>query len=233
MTNHTYQQRRGELTTYFDHTAADAWAKLTSTAPVSRIRATVRAGRDAMRATFLEYLPGVLAGRRVLDAGCGTGALSRELAARTADVVAVDLSPTLVDLARERIPAAPSAGCIDFQVGDMCSAEFGRFDHIVAMDSLIHYNAEDAVRVLGAFAVRTNHSIIFTFAPKTIALSLMWTVGRLFPRRDRAPALEPVSERNLRRLIAAESALEGWAVGRTRRVASGFYKSQAMELVRL
>ncbi|MFC6050870.1 magnesium protoporphyrin IX methyltransferase, partial [Methylobacterium hispanicum] len=37
----TYDARRGELTTYFDRTAADAWARLTSDAPVSRIRATV------------------------------------------------------------------------------------------------------------------------------------------------------------------------------------------------
>jgi hypothetical protein len=31
----TYQQRRGELETYFDRTAVDAWARLTTTAPVS------------------------------------------------------------------------------------------------------------------------------------------------------------------------------------------------------
>ena len=46
----TYQERRGQLQTYFDRTAVDAWARLTSTAPVSKIRATVRAGRDEMRA---------------------------------------------------------------------------------------------------------------------------------------------------------------------------------------
>jgi magnesium-protoporphyrin O-methyltransferase len=61
---------------------------------------------------------------------------------------------------------------------------------------------------------------------------LMWAAGRLFPRSDRAPALEPVSERELRKLLLAEPALNQWRVGRTRRIASGFYKSQAMELVR-
>jgi magnesium-protoporphyrin O-methyltransferase len=45
----TYSQRRGEIETYFDRTAAEAWKRLTSDAPVGRIRATVRAGRDAMR----------------------------------------------------------------------------------------------------------------------------------------------------------------------------------------
>ena len=41
----TYEERRREVETYFDRTAVDAWSRLTSNAPVGRIRATVRAGR--------------------------------------------------------------------------------------------------------------------------------------------------------------------------------------------
>ena len=227
-----YQQRRGQLQTYFDRTAVDAWARLTSTAPVSKIRATVRAGRDRMRATLLGYLSGDLAGTTVLDAGCGTGALSVAAAQRGAAVVAIDLSPTLVSLARERLPTRLAAGSIDFRVGDMFDPGLGNFTHVVAMDSLIHYRAADVVRVLAGFAARTERSILFTFAPKTAALTLLWTIGRLFPRRDRAPAIEPIAEATLRRLLAAEPKLEGWRVGRTLRVASGFYKSQAMELIK-
>jgi magnesium-protoporphyrin O-methyltransferase len=44
--------------------------------------------------------------------------------------------------------------------------------------------------------------------------------------------LEPVSEQRLRRQIATASGLEGWQVGNTVRISSGFYKSQAMELLR-
>jgi hypothetical protein len=53
----SYQQTRAKLEAYFDRTAADQWAKLTSDAPVSGIRATVRAGRDRMRETLLSWLP--------------------------------------------------------------------------------------------------------------------------------------------------------------------------------
>ena len=49
---------RGELETYFDRTAVEAWARLTSDAPVGRIRATVRAGRDDMRSTLLSLAAG-------------------------------------------------------------------------------------------------------------------------------------------------------------------------------
>jgi magnesium-protoporphyrin O-methyltransferase len=114
----------------------------------------------------------------------------------------------------------------------MFDTSLGEFDHVVAMDSLIHYGRADVVRVLAGFAARTRHSILFTFAPKTPALSLMWGIGRLFPRGDRAPAIEPLSETALRKALAAAPELAEWRVGRTQRVSSGFYKSQAMELVK-
>jgi magnesium-protoporphyrin O-methyltransferase len=229
----TYQERRAQLQTYFDRTAVEAWARLTSSAPVSGIRATVRAGRNELRGALLGCLPADLISRRVLDAGCGTGALSVEMAQRAAHVLAIDLSPTLVGLARERLPSRPRAGSIDFRVGDMFDASLGEFDHVVAMDSLIHYRLSDVVRVLAGFAARTRHSIVFTFAPKTPALTVMWTIGRMFPRKDRAPAIEPIAERALRRQLALEPALRQWKVGRTRRITRGFYKSQAMELIRI
>ena len=139
MDNSSYQLKRGQLEEYFDRTASAAWARLTSDAPVSGIRKTVRAGRDRMRNTLLDWLPQDLTGKRVLDAGCGTGALAIELARRGANVVAVDLSPTLVQLARERMPDDLGSGSVEFLAGDMLSSALGRFDHVVGMDSLIHY----------------------------------------------------------------------------------------------
>jgi len=233
MTTRTYATRRGELETYFDRTAAEAWARLTSTAPVGRVRATVRAGRDRMRNTLLSWLPEDLQGRRILDAGCGTGALAVEAARRGAHVVAIDLSPTLVDLARERLPEAlvsePGWGSIEFRSGDMLDSALGEFDHVVAMDSLIHYRETDIVASLARLAVRTRHSIVFTAAPRTPATMLMLGMGRLFPRGDRSPAIEPVSPQVLRWLMAREPAFAAWHTARFELITGGFYKSQAME----
>ncbi len=227
----TYDDRRGRLETYFDATAMDAWAQLTSDAPVSRVRATVRAGRDRMRDLLLSWLPADMSGAVLLDAGCGTGALSVAAAERKAHVVAVDVAGNLVRIASERAPVR-LAESIDFRVGDMLHPGFGEFSHVVAMDSLIHYPTHHLVGMLEALARRTSRSIAFTFAPASPALWLLWGVGRLFPRSDRAPAIEPVSESGLRRAIASVPGLSGWTVGRTSRIASGFYTSQAMELVR-
>jgi magnesium-protoporphyrin O-methyltransferase len=228
----TYTQRRGELETYFDRTASSAWAKLTSDAPLGRIRATVRAGRDDMRATLLAWLPQDMSGKRVLDAGAGTGALSVEMARRGAAVTAIDLSPTLVELAQTRIPYNLGEGSIAFRVGDMLDPALGQFDHIVCMDSLIHYRAPDVVRAVAGLAARAQTSVLFTFAPRTPMLAAMHAVGRLFPRSDRAPAIEPVGARALGKRLANDAALSAWNAHRTRRIESGFYKSQALELVR-
>lgn len=228
----TYQQRRNELEAYFDRTAVKAWERLTSNAPVSRVRATVREGRDTMRSRLLSWLPDDLRGANVFDAGCGTGALAVEAARRGATVLAVDISPTLVGIAQERVPQEPGLGRITFRAGDMLDPAHGKFDHVVAMDSLIHYPAADIVRVLAALAARTHRSIVFTVAPRTGLLTVMHAVGQLFPRGDRSPAIEPIAEDDLRRRIAREPALAGWCIGRTERVSRGFYISQAVELVR-
>jgi magnesium-protoporphyrin O-methyltransferase len=232
MPSATYETRRGELLTYFDRTAVKAWERLTSEAPVGRIRATVRAGRDEMRAMLLSWLPADLTGARILDAGCGTGALSVEAAQRGAEVVAVDISPTLVGLAEQRWASQAGKGRIHFRVGDMLDPAFGRFDHVVAMDSLIHYGPRDVTRVLSGLAARTERSILFTFAPRTTLLTAMHMTGRLFPRGDRAPAIVPVADTTLRRLFAGETALHGWQAGHDRRIARGFYISHGMELRR-
>ncbi len=232
MQNTSYIERRGQVADYFDRTAVEAWKRLTSDLPVGRIRATVRAGRNEMRDTLLGWLPSNMSGRTLLDAGCGTGALATEAARKGADVLAIDLSPTLVGLAKERSEEKSGQGRIRFLAGDMLDPAHGTFDHIVAMDSLIHYQSRDAVKAIAGLAARARHSVLITLAPRTPLLATMHAVGRFFPRSDRAPSIEPVSDTHLRALIAEERGLDDWQIARTRRIASGFYISQAWEFVR-
>jgi magnesium-protoporphyrin O-methyltransferase len=228
--SNSYLERREEIETYFDKTAATTWQKLTSDVPVSGIRATVRAGRDRMRATLLSFLPADLRGARILDAGCGTGALAVEAAKRGADVTAVDISPTLIGIARERLPEKLGSGRIHFVAGDMLDKKFGTFDHVVAMDSLIHYSLADMVGMLGRLSEMSLQGIHFTYAPKTPALAAMHVVGKVFPRSDRSPRIVPHATSALYKRIAHDDALRDWGLGRTMRVSSGFYISQAQEL---
>lgn len=231
MAEATYQQRRDALETYFDRTAAEAWAKLTSDAPVSGVRAKVRAGRDTIRDTILEWLPADLADEAVLDAGCGAGQLAFAMAERGASIEAVDLASTLLDIAAERAPEHVRER-VQFRAGDMLDPDGAPVDRVVAMDSIIHYRPDDMTDMIAGLASRAREQVIFTFAPRTPMLTALWLAGKLFPKSDRSPAIVPVSEAGLRKRIASHPRLEGWRVGRTLRVDRFFYISQAMELVR-
>jgi len=222
----TYEATRASLETYFDRTAAETWARLTSDAPVSRIRATVRAGRDRMRAVLLSRLPADMTGMRLLDAGCGVGQLAVEAARRGAEVLGVDISPNLLEVAAARMPADVT-GRVALQAGDMLDASLGAFDYVVAMDSLIHYRTPDIAAALARLAERTRAGIAFTVAPSTPLLQAMHLAGKAFPRADRSPAIVPVSAARLARELAPRC---GWRLGRVERVTSGFYISEALEL---
>lgn len=220
-----YAVTRDRVEQYFDRTATRTWERLTSDAPVSGIRATVRAGRDRMRALMLAQLPDDLRGARILDAGCGTGAMAVALAERGAHVTAVDISPSLVAIARDRAPAG-LAGRIDWHAGDMMDDAHGTFDHILAMDSMIYYTAPDIAAILKRAVPRLTGRFVLTLPPRTPALMLLWRMGKLFPRGDRSPVMVPHTTAGIGdalRLAAVPGHLH--EVGR---VNSGFYISSAL-----
>lgn len=216
-----YTATRARVEEYFDKSATKVWERLTSDAPVSRIRQTVRMGRDAMRSVMLARLPADLRGARVLDAGCGTGLMTAELAARGADVLAVDISPQLVGIAKARLPQALHDR-VTFRAGDMTAAEHGSFDFVMAMDSLIYYRTPDIAAVLDTLGQRTAQSVIFTVAPRTPFLMTFFTLGKAFPRSDRSPVMIPQA-------YAALSAAVGPGLSRVKRVSRGFYISECLE----
>ena len=95
-------------------------------------------------ALLLDLL-GDIDGMHVLDAGCGQGYLSRMLVARGARVTGIDLSPRLIEKARDRDPD----GAIDYRLGDLSQPlpELdGRFDLVAS------YLALNDVREYRGFA---------------------------------------------------------------------------------
>lgn len=222
-----YSATRARVETYFDQTATKTWERLTSDAPVSRVRETVRVGRDRMRSLMLSRLPDDLRGARVLDAGCGPGMATIELAKRGAQVVAADISPQLIDIAQLRLPHELQQQ-VTFHAGDMLDPALGQFDAVIAMDSLIYYTAEDIGAALHALEPRVSGPIVFTVAPRTPALMAMWYAGKAFPRSDRSPVMIPHAHPKLAR--AAKAAGVRRMLRPVERVSSGFYISEAMEL---
>ncbi|WP_299606357.1 magnesium protoporphyrin IX methyltransferase [uncultured Tateyamaria sp.] len=222
-----YGSTRARVEDYFDRTATKTWERLTSDAPVSRIRETVRAGRDRMRDLILSRLPDDLRGARILDAGCGPGVATIALAERGATVVAADISPQLIDIAQLRLPH-DLQNQVTFHTGDMLDPKLGQFDAVIAMDSLIYYTASDIGAALAALEPRVSGPIVFTVAPRTPALMAMWYAGKAFPRSDRSPLMIPHAHPKL--MSAAKSAGVRRMLRPVDRITSGFYISEAMEL---
>ncbi len=94
---------------------------------------------------LLRHLPARCA--NALDVGCGTGMFSRRLAARTDHVLALDLSPEMIRVARERSAGYPN---IDLQVADALTYEFpdGHFDCAASIAILHHLPLEAMLQKL-------------------------------------------------------------------------------------
>jgi 2-polyprenyl-3-methyl-5-hydroxy-6-metoxy-1,4-benzoquinol methylase/glycosyltransferase involved in cell wall biosynthesis len=92
------------------------------------------------------------ADRRLLDVGCGSGWLSEYFARLGYDVTGVDISPDLVEVARERVARVPYGADHEtplrcrFLVHDAEGAPLAeQFDAVVCYDSLHHFEDERAV----------------------------------------------------------------------------------------
>ena len=129
-----------------------------------------------------------LAGARVLDLGCGAGLLSEALAMRGADVVALDLSPDLLRVAR--LHALESGARVDYrlQSAEALAAEApGTFDAVACMEMLEH--VPDPASVVGACAtlLRPGGRLFLSTLNRTPAAFALAIVGaeyvaRLLPR---------------------------------------------------
>ncbi|MFL6257143.1 MAG: methyltransferase domain-containing protein [Pyrinomonadaceae bacterium] len=90
--------------------------------------------------------------RRILDVGCGSGWLSEYFARLGYDVTGIDISPDLIEVARERVERIPYGADQEtplrcrFLVHDAEGAPLEeQFDAVVCYDSLHHFEDEHAV----------------------------------------------------------------------------------------
>lgn len=89
-----------------------------------------------------------------LEIGCGTGAFARLLAQRSQRVVALDLSPEMIRVARSRSSQFDN---IDFQLADVMTWDFpqSQFDLICSIATLHHLEQRDLfVRIRDALKPR-------------------------------------------------------------------------------
>ena len=123
---------------------------------------------------------GVGAGTRLLDVGCGSGLACAIAAGRGAEVSGLDASPGLLEIARERAPAA------DFRPGDMASLPWDddTFDVVTYMNTFFFASdRETTLGEAGRVARRGGRVAITTWtAPENVELTAyIAAVGPLLP----------------------------------------------------
>jgi len=105
------------------------------------------------RSAYLDLL-GIREGERVLDVGCGSGVVSRAIAARVGAegrVVGLDPSEALLSVARETANASDVGARIDFRAGSALRLPFpdASFDAAIAVTVLAHmHHGADAIAEL-------------------------------------------------------------------------------------
>ena len=110
--------------------------------------------------------------RTALEIGCGTGAFARLLAQRVEHVLALDLSPEMIRLAKERSMAYPT---IEFQMADILTSPFSpeQFDAIVSIATLHHLPMEKLlVRLKEALAPGGVLIVLDLYQPRLLDLPL-------------------------------------------------------------
>lgn len=151
--------------------------------------------QTSIRAAYLDLLQ-IAPGERVLDVGCGTGVVTRDVARRVAPtgrVMGIDPSPVMLAVAREIAEREGLAAQIEFRVGDARAlpVEDAAFDVVLAITALSHTtNAEQAIPEL-LRAVRPGGQVaIFDIDPES------WMVchpDRALTRRISAAATDAVT----------------------------------------
>jgi ubiquinone/menaquinone biosynthesis C-methylase UbiE len=107
-------------------------------------------------------------GGHILDAGCGTGAISQLLLENGYQVTGVDVSQVMLDIAAQRVPQA------EFLLGDMTALEFDdeTFDGIISAYAVFHVPRIEHANLFKGF-----HRIMKKGSPLLISIGTTETDG--------------------------------------------------------
>ena len=139
----------------FDAIAATWWNPAGEMAPLHVI--------NPVRTRYIEQAAGRLAGKSVVDIGCGGGLLSEALAARGARVTGIDLAEDLLGAARAHLKTSKLD--VDYQLvaaEELAAKKPGAYDLVTCLEMLEHVPDPGAVVAACAKLARTGAPLVFS-----------------------------------------------------------------------
>lgn len=217
---------------YFNATGFDRWRRIYGDGDVNTVQADIRLGHQQTIDKVLGWLKsdGNLNQRSICDAGCGVGSLSIPLMqAGAKSIFASDISEKMVGEAQQRAQKIfGNMPNLQFAAKDLESLD-GQYNTVICLDVLIHYPTDEAAKMIAHLASLSEDRLIFSFAPKTLFLTLLKKVGEFFPGPSKTTRAYQHREEDIRLMLIAN----GFAIARTEMTSTRFYYSRLLEAVRI
>jgi len=142
---------------------------------------------NPLRLQFIESYADI-AGKRIVDVGCGGGILTEGLAKRGADVLGIDLSAELIDIADlHGLESGVNAHYQKISVESLAKQQPASFDHVTCMEMLEHVPDPGSIIAACATLVKPGGSVFFSTLnrkPKAYLLAIVAAehVLRMLPK---------------------------------------------------
>lgn len=123
------------------------------------------------------HLGNVLAGHTVLELGCGTGFWTEVAAESAASVLAVDINPSLVDIARER---PMTEGKVTFRVLDALDLpeDIGKFSAVLVSFLWAHLNKKEQEQLMATLRKRLGKDVLLVILDDAFVEGFSETIAR-------------------------------------------------------
>lgn len=214
---------------YFNATGFDRWRRIYGDGDVNKVQLAIRHGHQQTVDQVLGWLTadGNAADLTICDAGCGVGSLSIPLAQMGANVFASDISEKMVGEAKDRATQLGQFPNLTFAVQDL-EALSGSYHTVVCLDVLIHYPQAQAAAMIEHLSSLAESRLILSFAPKTLAYSMLKKIGEFFPGPSKATRAYLHREADVVRVLNQA----GWTIQRNAMTKTRFYFSRLLEVTR-
>ena len=126
------------------------------------------------------HLGNVLAGHKVLELGCGTGFWTEVAAESAESVLAVDINPSLIEIARER---PMTEGKVTFRVADALDLpeDIGSFTAVLVSFLWSHLNKKEQEQLLATLKKRLAKDTLLVILDDAFVEGFSETIARTDP----------------------------------------------------